>query len=372
MRVALVHDHLTQLGGAERVLEVLQSLWPLAPTFTLLYDEKTMNKTFGHKDIRTSFLQKIPGAIKRMRWLLPLMPVATEHYPLNSYDVVISSASSFAKGVITSSDAIHICYCHTPTRYLWSDAASYVHELHAPGFVKILLPILQSILRSWDKVAADRVDLFVANSETVRQRIQKYYGKDSIVIHPPVSTEEFSISTAPKTAFLIGGRLVSYKRYDLVIEAFNRIGLPLIVFGSGPEETKLRAMAKSNISFVGRITDDERARLYANALAFIHPQEEDFGITAVESMAAGRPVIAFKKGGATETVIDGITGLFFEEQSWETLADTILHFDEKKFNPNTIKTRAEQFSLSRFRKEMHDVVTKTWEAKNTVSEIPKA
>jgi len=363
MRVALVHDHLTQLGGAERVLEVLQSLWPLAPTYALLYDHKTMDTTFGHKDIRTSFLQKIPGAIKRMRWLLPLMPVATEHYPLNSYDVVISSASSFAKGVITNSNAIHICYCHTPTRYLWSDAASYVHELHAPGFVKIILPVLQSILRSWDKIASDRVDLFVANSETVRQRILKYYGKDSIVVYPPVSTDEFSISTAPKNAFLIGGRLVSYKRYDLVVEAFNRIGLPLIVFGSGPEEAKLRAMARSNISFVGRVTDDERARLYANALAFIHPQEEDFGITAVESMAAGRPVIAFKKGGATETVIDGVSGIFFEEQTWETLADTLLHFDEKTFNPNVIKAHAEQFSLLRFRKAMHEVVTKTWETK---------
>ncbi len=363
MRIALVHDHLTQLGGAERVLEVLQSLWPLAPTYALLYDQKTMDTTFGHKDIRTSFLQKIPGAIKRMRWLLPLMPVATEHYPLNGYDVVISSASSFAKGVITNSNAIHICYCHTPTRYLWSDAASYVHELHAPGFVKIILPVLQSILRSWDKIASDRVDLFVANSETVRQRILKYYGKDSIVIYPPVSTDEFSISTAPKNAFLIGGRLVSYKRYDLVVEAFNRIGLPLIVFGSGPEEAKLRAMARSNISFVGRVTDDERARLYANALAFIHPQEEDFGITAVESMAAGRPVIAFKKGGATETVIDGVSGIFFEEQTWETLADTLLHFDEKTFNPNVIKAHAEQFSLLRFRKAMHEVVTKTWETK---------
>ncbi|MEK7633029.1 MAG: glycosyltransferase [Patescibacteria group bacterium] len=364
MRVALVHDHLTQLGGAERVLEVLQSLWPLAPTYTLLYDASAMDPVFGHKDIRASFLQKIPGAIRRMRWLLPLMPVATEHYPLNEYDVVVSSASSFAKGVVTSANAVHVCYCHTPTRYLWSDAASYVDELHAPGFVKAFLPILQSVLRSWDRLAADRVDLFVANSETVRQRIKKYYGKDSIVIHPPVNTEEFSISTAPKTAFLIGGRLVSYKRYDLVIEAFNRLGIPLIVFGNGPEEAKLRAMANDNISFVGRVTDDERARLFSNAIAFIHPHEEDFGITAVESMAAGRPVIAFKKGGATETVVEGVTGTFFEEQSWETLADTILHFDEKRFNPSTIKAYAEQFSLANFRKAMHDVVTKAWESKN--------
>ena len=365
MRVALVHDHLTQLGGAERVLEVLQSLWPLSPTYTLLYDKTTMDTTFGHKDIRTSFLQNIPGALKRMRWLLPLMPVATEHYPLQDYDVIVSSASSFAKGIITNPNAIHICYCHTPTRYLWSDAASYIDELRAPGFVKMFLPILQSILRSWDRIAADRVDLFVANSETVRQRILKYYGKDSIVVHPPVSTDEFSISTAPKTAFLIGGRLVSYKRYDLVITAFNRIGVPLIVFGSGPEEAKLRAMANPNIRFVGRVTDAERARLFSEAIAFIHPHEEDFGITAVESMAAGRPVIAYKKGGATETVIEGKTGVFFDEQAWEALADTVLHFDETRFNPTEIKAYAEQFSLQRFRTTMHDLVTKTWEARTS-------
>lgn len=364
MRVALVHDHLTQLGGAERVLEVLQSLWPLAPTYTLLYDKSSMDPVFGHKDIRASFLQKIPGALHRMRWLLPLMPVATEHYPLQEYDVVISSASSFAKGIVTNANAIHVCYCHTPTRYLWSDATSYVDELRAPGFVKALLPILQSVLRSWDRLAADRVDVFVANSQTVQQRIKKYYGKESIVIHPPVNTEEFSISTAPKTAFLIGGRLVSYKRYDLVVEAFNRLGIPLIIFGSGPEEAKLRAMANQNITFVGRVTDDERARLFSNAIAFIHPHEEDFGMTAVESMAAGRPVIAFKKGGATETVVEGVTGTFFDEQTWEALADTILHFNEKTYNPSAIKAYAEQFSLANFRTAMHDVVTKAWESKN--------
>ena len=362
MRVALVHDHLTQLGGAERVLEVLQSLWPLAPTFTLLYDPQTMDPVFGHKDIRTSFLQKIPGAIRKMRWLLPLMPIATEHYPLQEYDVVISSASGFAKGIIPNANAVHVCYCHTPTRSLWSDATSYVDELRAPKFIKILLPLIQSVLRSWDRLAAERVDYFVANSETVRQRIKKYYGKDSTVVYPPVDTHAFSISTAPKTAFLIGGRLVSYKRYDLVIAACNRIGVPLVVFGSGPEEEKLRAMAKSNVTFVGRVTDEERARLFANAIAFIHPQEEDFGITAVESMAAGRPVIAFNKGGAQETVLDGITGTFFAEQTWEALADTIFHFDEKQFNPATIKAHAEQFSVERFRQSMHDIVERVSQA----------
>lgn len=363
MRVALVHDHLTQLGGAERVLEVFQNLWPAAPTYTLLYDKKQMETIFGHKDIRTSFLQSFPGAVRRMRWLLPLMPIATEHYPLQDYDVVISSASAFSKGVITSANAVHICYCHTPTRYLWNDAVSYVEELNVPRIVKFFLPMVQSALRGWDRLAADRVDLFIANSKTVQDRIKKYYGKDSIVIYPPVNTEEFTISDAPKTSFLIGGRLVSYKRYDLVIEAFNKIGLPLIIFGTGPEEEKLRAMARSNITFVGRVTDDERARLFANALAFIHPQEEDFGLTPVESMAAGRPVIAYRKGGATESIVEGVTGTFFEEQSWESLAETLLHFDEKQFSPAQIKAHAEQFSVANFRRAMHDIVTRTWEKK---------
>ena len=363
MRIALVHDHLTQLGGAERVLEVLQTLWPHAPTFTLLYDERSVGSIFSHRDIRPSFLQHIPGALRLTRWLLPFMPSATEHYPLQDYDVVISSASAFAKGIVTNANALHICYCHTPTRYLWNDAKSYVEELRAPKIVKIFLPFLQSILRAWDKLAADRVDIFIANSETVRQRILKYYGKESIVIPPPVSTSTFTISTKPKTAFLVGGRLVSYKRYDLVVKAFTRLGIPLIVFGSGPEEEKLKNIAGPNVSFAGRVTDDERARLFSEALAFIHPHEEDFGITAVESMAAGRPVIAFRKGGATETVLDGVTGVFFDEQSWESLADTILHFDEHIFNPSVIKAHAEQFSVERFRAAMHDLVTKTWEKK---------
>lgn len=365
MRVALVHDHLTQLGGAERVLEVLQSLWPHAPTFTLLYDKRTMATVFGHKDIRTSFLQKIPGSLHLMRWLLPLMPIATEQYPLQEYDVIVSSVSGFAKGIIPNQNAVHVCYCHTPTRYLWSDAASYVNELHAPKIIKAVLPIMQSVLRTWDKLAADRVDLFVANSETVRQRIKKYYNKESIVIYPPVDTSKFSISTAPKTAYLVGGRLVSYKRFDLVITAFNKLGIPLIVFGNGPEEKKLRAMAGKNITFVGRVSDDERARLFANAIAFINPHEEDFGLTPVESMATGRPVIAYKKGGALETVVDGVTGIFFDEQSWEALADTVLNFDEKRFNPAIIKAHAEQFSLERFRRAMHDIVIKTWREKST-------
>lgn len=360
MRVALVHDHLMQKGGAERVLEVLQSLWPHSPTFTLLYDKKTMDDAFGHRDIRTSFLQKLPFALSKYRWYLPLMPTATESYDLSEYDVVVSSTSAFSKGVVTANNAIHLCYCHTPTRYLWSDSVSYVEELSAPRAIKAFLPTMLSHLRVWDRLAADRVDHFIANSETVRKRIKKYYGRESEVIHPPVDTDKFHISNGPKEYFLVGGRLVAYKRYDLVVDAFTKLGLPLKVFGAGPAEADLRARAGSNVTFVGRVSDEERVHLFENAIAFIHPHEEDFGITAVESMAAGRPVIAYRKGGAVETVIDGVTGVLFDEQSWEELADTVLRFDHTAFNPSTIKAHAQQFSVSAFRKRMHAAVTQAW------------
>lgn len=361
MKVALIHDHLTQNGGAERVLEALQAIWPEAPTFTLLYDEDVMGQTFGHRDIRPSFLQKLPFSIKKSRWYLPLMPTATESYDLSGFDVIISSSSAFSKGIIPPADAIHICYCHTPTRYLWSDTHDYVQNLNVPGAVKNLLPVLLSKLRLWDKSSADRVDDFIANSETVKRRIKKYYAKESDVIHPPVDTEKFTISNDAKNYFLIGGRLVTYKRYDIVIDAFNKTGLPLKVFGSGPIEKELRKKASDNIEFLGRVSDEERARLFSNAKAFIHPQEEDFGITPVESMAAGRPVIAYRRGGAIETVIDGETGVFFDEQSAEEIADTTLNFDQTKFDPEKIKKHAEDFSLKVFRKNIHSYVTKKWE-----------
>lgn len=361
MRIALVHDHLTQSGGAERVLEAMQAIWPNAPTFTLLYDTQKMQQQFGHRDIRPSFLQKLPLALKKPRWYLPLMTTATESYDLSDFDVIISSSSAFSKGVIPPSEAIHICYCHTPTRYLWSDTHSYVEELSLPKPLKKLLPPLLSRLRTWDRLAAERVDHFVANSDTVSRRIDRYYRKPSNVIHPPVDTEKFQLSNRPKEYFLIGGRLVSYKRYDLVVDAFTKLGLPLKVFGTGPIEKELRRRAGSNVEFLGRVSDEQRAHLFANAIAFLHPQEEDFGITPVESMAAGRPVIAYKKGGAIETVIDGKTGVLFDLQSVEAIADTVLTFNEADFNPNEIRAHAEKFSVAVFRKQLHDFVTKKWE-----------
>lgn len=358
MRVAFVHDHLIQNGGAERVLEALQAMWPEAPTYTLAYDKERMGQTFGHRDIRTSFLQRLP--LSKMRWFLPLMPTATESYDLSQYDVIISSSSAFAKGVITSTHNLHICYCHTPTRYLWSDTHSYSAELRAPGWAKFFLPPFLTLLRIWDRAAADRVDHFIANSETVRQRITKFYRRESEVIYPPVDVNRFTVSNEPKTYYLIGGRIVAYKRFDIVIEAFTKLGIPLKVFGTGPAEKELRKKAGPNIQFLGRVSDDERARLFANAIAFLHPHEEDFGITAVESMAAGRPVIAYRRGGALETVIDGVTGKLFDEQSWEELADTVLNFKESDYDPLAIRQHAETFSTAVFRKSMYAFVKARW------------
>jgi len=363
MKIALVHDYLIQDGGAEKVLEVLQEIWPSAPTYTLFFDPEKI-PTFAGRNIKTSFLQRMPFSKTKYQWYIMLMPTATEHYDLSEFDIVVSSTSAFAKGIITKPNAIHICYCHTPTRYLWSDMRSYVEELRAPRIIKTILPPLLSRLRLWDHSSASRVDNFIANSFTVKKRIQKYYQKDAHVIYPPVNTHKFQISTKPKEYFLTGGRLVAYKRFDMVVEACNKTGIKLKVFGSGPVEKDLRLMARENIEFLGRVSEEEQRELYANAKAFIHPQEEDFGITPVESMAAGRPVIAYRKGGATETVKEGVSGEFFSEQSWEELADHLIRFNESKYNPRIIKSHAEKFCKEQFKNRVKFFVEKKWNEKN--------
>lgn len=359
MKIALVHDYLVQDGGAERVLQALQQIWPEAPTYTLFFDPQRL-PVFRDKDVRTSFLQRAPLIKTKYQMYVALMPTAMEQLDLSDYDVVVSNTSAFAKGVIVRRDALHICYCHTPTRYLWSDTHSYVQELRLPRLAKsLLLPVL-SYLRLWDRQAAERVDHFIANSKTVEERIKKYYRRDSRIIYPPVEIDRFSISSEPKTYFLAGGRLVAYKRFDLIVEAANKTGLPVKIFGTGPIEEELRRSAHENVTFVGKISDEEKARLYAGARAFIHPHEEDFGITAVESMAAGRPVIAYRKGGATETILEGVTGEFLDEQSWEELADTMIRFDDKRYDPERIRAHAGTFHQTTFQQSIRQFVEEAW------------
>lgn len=360
MNVALVHDYLVQDGGAEKVLEVMQEIWPEAPTYTLFFDPKRL-PTFADKDIRTSFLQRLPLTRRKYQWYLPLMPSAVERLDLRAYDLVISSSSAFSKGVITSENALHVCYCHTPTRYLWSDTHRYIDELNVPGFIKAMLPPLLSHLRVWDKQAADRVDHFVANSETIRRRIKKYYKRDSEVVHPPVNTHRFAPASKTEDFFLAGGRLVSYKRFDLIIEACNKTGLPLKIFGSGPIQKDLQRMAGDTVELLGRVDDERLAELYATARAFLHPQAEDFGITPVEAMAAGCPVIAYRKGGATETVKESVSGHLFDEQNWQSLADMLVRFDRDTFDSRTITEHADTFSRTQFKRRMKTVVSRAWE-----------
>lgn len=355
MRVALVHDYLSQDGGAERVLKAMHELWPEAPIFVLFHDQQKINY-LNQERIRESWLAKMPYIKSAFQWYLPFMPGATERFDLREFDVVISSSSAFAKGVITRPETLHISYCHTPARYLWADTHEYLAELRQNRLVKALLPQLIHSLRLWDKMSADRVDHFVANSKTVQHRILKYYRRPSEIIYPPVETDKFHVAKEPGNYFVAGGRLVPYKRLDLVVQVFNRLKWPLKIFGTGPELNNLKKYSKPNIEFLGRVSEETKAELLSGALAFLHPQLEDLGITAVEAMAAGRPVIAYAQGGATETVTPGETGVFFYRQQWESLLDTLLNFRPENWDSAKIRERAEHFSAPNFKQNLKKYV----------------
>jgi len=355
MNVALVHDHLNQIGGAERVVLALHKIYPQAPLYTLAHDPKKIRDFFNGLDIQTSFIQRLPFSLSHLRWYLGLMPAAIEAFNLAPFDVIISSASAFGKGAITPPRSLHICYCHTPTRYLWSDANAYVDDLGGGALVKKILPLILNRLRMWDQLAAQRVDYFIANSRFVAGRIKRYYNRESTVIYPPVDVHNYPF-IEKGDYFVIASRLRPYKKVDIAIKAFNRLNIPLVVIGDGEEEAKLKKIAGSAIAFTGQIGEIEKKRLLAGALGFIHPQEEDFGIAAVEAMAAGTPVIAFGRGGARETVVEGITGTFFEEQTWQSLADAVIRFRRLSFDYERIRDHAQQFSEERFMNEIENFV----------------
>ena len=360
MKVALLHDYLNQAGGAERVLLALTKLYPEAPIYTLIHDSKRLSG-FEDKDIRTSFLQKMPWAGSKIRWYLPLMPVAVEQIDLSDYDVVISSSSALIKGVITHPHTLHICYCYTPTRYLWSDTHQYPKEIPEGKFVKHFLPWFLSRLRIWDHLAAQRVNHFIAQSHFIAQRIKNYYNRESIVIYPPTDTENFYISKDLGNYYLLISRLKPYKKVDLAVNAFNKLNIPLKIIGVGDEANNLQKIAKSNIEFLGAVPETDKRKYLSQCLGLIHPQEEDYGLTPIEAMASGRPVIAFQGGGALETVIANKTGKFFSEQNWENLVDTVIKFKPHEYNPQEIKAHAEKFNTANFYTNMKNFVEQTYQ-----------
>jgi len=355
MKVVLVHDHLNQIGGAERVVRSCHKIWKNAPLYTLVHDEKKIKDFFNSLKIKSSFIQKLPFALSHLRWYLWLMPSAIESFDVSEYDVVLSSASAFGKGAIAPPNSLHICYCHTPTRYLWSDAHTYLDEVGGRGLIRKILPFVLNRLRMWDQLAAQRVDYFIANSRFVADRIKRYYNRESTVIYPPVDVHNYP-NIKKQNYFVIVSRLRPYKKVDIAIRAFNRLNMPLVIAGDGEERKHLEKIAGKNIIFTGGISEEEKKKLLAGAIGFIHPQEEDFGISAVEAAAAGTPVIAYDAGGARETIIEGATGVFFEEQTWQSLADAVIRFKRQSFDYERIRDHARQFSEERFMEEMENFV----------------
>lgn len=297
LKVAIVAEELTQLGGAERVLDGILELFPKAPVFTLVYDDKKTQGVYKKFDIRPSFIQKMPLGIKRYKWYLPLMPFAVESFDLKDFDIIISITSAFVKGIKTNKNQTHFCYCNTPTRFLWIDK-DYVKTAPIPFFVRPFMPLVLWYLRKWDLKASKRPDVYFANSENVKKRIKYYYKRDSLVLYPPVDVNKFKISKKYDDYFLLVSRIEPYKKVDLVIDAFKNLKDKLKIIGSGSKKDQIALSAPKNIEFEGRVSDEKLPVFYSKAKAFIFPQNEDFGITPVESMAAGRPVIAYKIGAA--------------------------------------------------------------------------
>ena len=356
MKVALVHDYLTQYGGAERVLAALCELFPRAPIYTLVYNEKLTGGAFKDRIIRPSFIQNIPFSKKNHRIFSPLMPLAIEQFDFSHYDLVISDSSGYAKGIVVKSGVHHLDYCHTPLRYAWDDSHKYLEEFGFPKLLKSIIPFFISYLRIWDREASSRVDKFIANSEFVRERIKKYYNRESSVLNPPVDASRFNISEDVGDYYLMVGRLVAYKRFDLAISVFNELGWNLKIIGDGPERNRLEKMAKGNIEFLGLVSDSTLPKYYSHARALIFPQEEDFGIVPLESMASGRPVIAFRGGGALETIEENLTGRFFDFQTTSSLYDIVRDFKESYFDSQYIREHALKYDKAIFKQKFMDIV----------------
>jgi glycosyltransferase involved in cell wall biosynthesis len=352
MRVAIIHYWLVGMRGGEKVVEALGEMYPQADIFTHVYlPEMISDKIKQHKIVPT-FINSLPRAGRMYKTYLPLMPLALEQLDLRGYDLIISSESGPSKGIVPSSDALHVCYCHTPMRYIWNMYHDYRNS--AGRITRLMMPPLTHYLRMWDVTSAARVDSFVANSATVARRIHRYYGADSVVIHPPVDTRAFSIAAASELEdyYLMAGELVSYKRPDLAVLAFNEMKLKLVVIGGGEMLDEIRRVAGPTVTVLGSQPFDVLKRHYARCRALIFPGEEDFGMVPVEAMASGRPVVAFGRGGATETVKEGMSGVFFAEQTVEAISSAVRSLAAVEIDPEKIAAHASQFGREQFFQRM--------------------
>ncbi|WP_029323471.1 glycosyltransferase [Butyrivibrio sp. AE3004] len=353
MKVAIVHDWLPFMGGAENVIINMHEAFPEAPIYTSICNRMNMSKTLREADIRTTHLQKTTKKQLDHRKLFPFMPTAMESIDLNKYDVVISSSTSVGKSVITGPDTLHICYCNTPMRYAWEQRGNYIGPLTGKGsFRNKMISYFMTFMRVWDFATAARVDVFVANSVNVARRIHKHYRRDAYVIHCPVRMKMFHTSIEDGGYFLCVSRLQEYKGIELAVKACTREKLPLYVIGTGPMRKELEAMAGPTVKFLGFVPDEELLEYYAKCKALIFPGVEDFGITPLEAQASGRPVIALGKGGILETVIENETGIFFDEPTPESLIDALHRFEKMSFDKEKLRSHAMEFDESVFKERL--------------------
>jgi glycosyltransferase involved in cell wall biosynthesis len=369
IKVALVHDWLTGMRGGEKVLEVLCELFPDAKLFTLLHKKGSISEAISRMEINTSFVQNLPFSGNHYKKYLPLFPTAIEQFDLTGFDLVISSSHCVAKGVITRPETCHICFCHTPMRYAWEMYYTYLSGNSFNPVIRWSIPFFMNYLRTWDERSSDRVDYFIANSQNVRRRIRKHYRRDAVVIYPPVDTDYFALSKERGKYYLVVSALVPYKRIDLAVLAFNELDLPLVIIGEGSEKKKLMRTAKENITFIEWQNRSELRRFYSECKALIFPGEEDFGIVPVEAQACGRPVIAFAKGGATESVkgaypdrkiTSSPTGIFFTSQNKEALVEAVKRLDSIEFDPQKIRENALRFDRKLFKERIGQFIQKAY------------
>ena len=360
MRVAIVHDFLMQMGGAEKVVEVFHDLFPDAPVFTSAYDPDAMPRAYRSWDIRTSFLQKLPAKRLTHRAALLLYPTAFESFDLSSYDLVLSSSSAFSKGVITQPHTTHICYTHSPMRYAWA-TTSYVEKERIASPLRGLLAPGLHYLRTWDAIAAMRVDRYIANSSAVARRIRKFYRREAEVVHPPVDTDRFQLAPRDEVGDygIVASRLVPYKRVDLAVRAFTKLGRPLKVIGTGRQLDALKAIAGPTVEFLGYVSDAQLPGLIARAKMYLMPGEEDFGIAPVEANASGVPVVAFAAGGALDVQIEGKSGVLFRPQTVEALCGAIESAYATEWDPDVIRENAMRFDTPSFRAKIQHVIATT-------------